>query len=259
MVVVLSAQGDTSDELIEKQGRSAIIRQKGNDFISGEHIRCSMAMAVMGWVHIKLYPTGQQVGICIDNNYTHARVLEVDVKRMKKELMQANNIAAGFQGINEKGDITTLGRGGSDTTAVALAAALEADLCEIYTDVDGVYTADPRIVPNARKLKDITYDEMLELASLGARVLHNRSVELAKKYNVNMVVRSSMNNNNGTYVREVSELEKMMIKGVAYDKNVARVSIIGVRDIPGVAFKIFKLLADSNINVDIIIQSTGRR
>ena len=216
-----------------------------------------MAMAVMELNHISYILNGQH-WICTDN-YTHARVLEVDVKRMKKELDAGKIvIVAGFQGINEKGDITTLGRGGSDTTAVALAAALEADLCEIYTDVDGVYTADPRIVPNARKLKDITYDEMLELASLGARVLHNRSVELAKKYNVNMVVRSSMNNNNGTYVREVSELEKMMIKGVAYDKNVARVSIIGVRDIPGVAFKIFKLLADSNINVDIIIQSTGR-
>jgi aspartate kinase len=264
VVVVLSAQGDTTDELIEKAreiSHNPSKRELDMLLSSGEQISVAlMAMAVMElgpYQAISL--TGQQVGICTDNNYTHARVLEVDVKRMKKELDAGKIvIVAGFQGINEKGDITTLGRGGSDTTAVALAAALEADLCEIYTDVDGVYTADPRIVPNARKLKDITYDEMLELASLGARVLHNRSVELAKKYNVNMVVRSSMNNNNGTYVREVSELEKMMIKGVAYDKNVARVSIIGVRDIPGVAFKIFKLLADSNINVDIIIQSTGR-
>lgn len=178
---------------------------------------------------------------------------------MREELNQGKIvIVAGFQGVNEKGDITTLGRGGSDTTAVALAAVLNADLCEIYTDVDGIFTADPRIVPGARKLKDISYDEMLELASLGARVLHNRSVELAKNYNVNMVVRSSLNNGNGTLVKEVAEVEKMLIKGVTYDKDIARVSVMAVRDIPGVAFKIFKLLADADINVDIIVQSIGR-
>ena len=203
--------------------------------------------------------TGQQIGIHTDSFHTHARIEKIDGERVRAELDAGRIvIAAGFQGINRHGDITTLGRGGSDTTAVALAAALQADLCEIYTDVDGVYTADPRIVPNARKLKDISFDEMLELASLGARVLNNRSVELAKKYSVNMVVRSSLNDHDGTLIKEVAEMEKMMIKGVAYDKDIARISIIAVRDIPGVAFKIFKLLADKDINVDIIIQSIGR-
>ncbi|MDD2503539.1 MAG: aspartate kinase, partial [Clostridia bacterium] len=194
-----------------------------------------------------------------DDVHSHARIVELNGDRVRKELDSGKIvIVAGFQGMNENGDIATLGRGGSDTTAVALAAALKADLCEIYTDVDGVYTADPRIVSNARKLKDVSFDEMLELASLGARVLHNRSVELAKKYNVNLLVRSSLNQNGGTIVREVAELEKMMIKGVAYDKDIARISVMAVRDIPGVAYQIFSLLADAGINVDIILQSIGR-
>ncbi len=167
-------------------------------------------------------------------------------------------IVTGFQGVNKYDDITTLGRGGSDTTAVALAAALHADRCEIYTDVDGVFTADPRVVKNARKLDEVTYDEMLELASLGAKVLHNRSVEMAKKYNVELVVRSSLNDTEGTVVREGADMEKLLVTGVAADKNTARISVIGVLDKPGIAFNIFDTLAKNNINVDIILQSVGR-
>ena len=263
VVVVLSAQGDTTDELIEKAAEisdNPSKREMDMLLSTGEQISIAlMAMAIekLGYPAISL--TGQQIGIKTNSIHTNARIEEIDQKRIRAELDAGKIvIAAGFQGINEIGDITTLGRGGSDTTAVALAAALNADLCEIYTDVDGVYTADPRVEPKARKLKDISFDEMLELASLGARVLHNRSVELAKKYNVNMVVRSSLNGNEGTIVREVAVMEKMMIKGVAYDKDIARISVIAVRDIPGVAYKIFKLLADAGINVDIILQSIGR-
>ena len=164
-------------------------------------------------------------------------------------------VITGFQGINKFDDYTTLGRGGSDTTAVALAAALHADACEIYTDVDGVFTADPRVVPNARKLDEITYDEMLELASLGAGVLHNRSVEMAKKYGVQLVVRSSLNTSEGTVVKEESKMEKMLVSGVATDKNVAQISVVGLENKPGVAFKLFQHLANHNINVDMILQS----
>jgi len=263
LVVVLSAQGDTTDELIEKAmeiSENPSKREMDMLLSTGEQISIAlMAMAIekLGYQAVSL--TGQQVGIYTNSFHTHARIENIDGKRVKDEL-EAGKIVlvAGFQGVNEHGDITTLGRGGSDTTAVALAAALKADLCEIYTDVDGIYTADPRIVPDARKLKDISYDEMLELASLGARVLHNRSVELAKKYNVNMEVRSSLNDHDGTLIKEEAEMEKTMIKGVAYDKDIARVSILSVRDVPGIAFKIFKLLADADINVDIIIQSIGR-
>ncbi|HHY82149.1 MAG TPA: aspartate kinase [Clostridiales bacterium] len=263
VVVVLSAQGDTTDDLIEKAreiSENPSKREMDMLLSTGEQISIAlMAMAIhrLGYPAISL--TGPQVGMKTNSCHTNARIEEVDGNRIKAELDAGKIvIVAGFQGIDENGDITTLGRGGSDTTAVALAAALNADLCEIYTDVDGVYTADPRVVPKARKLKDITYDEMLELASLGAKVLHNRSVELAKKYNVNLVVRSSMNGNDGTIVREEALMEKTMIKGVAYDKDIARISIIAVRDIPGVAYKIFKLLADAGINVDIILQSIGR-
>lgn len=263
VVVILSAQGDTTDELIEKASeisKNPSKREMDMLLSTGEQISVAlmaMAIAEQGYHAISL--TGLQVGIHTDNVHSHARIAEIDGDRVRKELDSGKIvIVAGFQGMNDNGDITTLGRGGSDTTAVALAAALEADLCEIYTDVDGVYTADPRIVPKARKLKDVSFDEMLELASLGARVLHNRSVELAKKYNVNLVVRSSLNQNEGTLVKEVTDLEKMMIKGVAYDKDIARISVMAVRDIPGVAHKIFSLLADAGINVDIILQSIGR-
>ena len=200
-----------------------------------------------------------QVRMHCTSTYGNARFKRVESERIRHELDSRKIVVVtGFQGINKYEDYATLGRGGSDTTAVAIAAALHADACEIYTDVDGVYTADPRIVPNARKLDAISYDEMLELASLGARVLHNRSVEMAKKYGVQLVVRSSLNRKEGTVVKEVVKMEKMLITGVAADRNTVRISAIGVKDEPGIAFKLFNTLARNNINVDIILQSVGR-
>jgi aspartate kinase len=200
-----------------------------------------------------------QVGIHSTSKYGNARIKNIETERITAEL-ERNNIVlvAGFQGVNRYGDITTLGRGASDTTAVALAAVLGADLCEIYTDVDGVYTADPRKVPNARKLESLTYSEMRELASLGARVLHNRSVEMAERYHVKLVVRSSFNGGEGTIIKEENSVEKMHVSSVAVDKDVARVSVVGILDRPGMAFKIFSLLAKEKISVDIILQSIGR-
>lgn len=263
VIVVLSAQGDTTDDLIDKAheiNQTPSRREMDMLLSTGEQISIAlMAMAIekLGFPVISL--TGQQVGIRTDCANSNARIENICDARIRKELDDKKIvIVAGFQGMDDNGDITTLGRGGSDTTAVAIAAALGADYCEIYTDVDGVYTADPRVVANARKLNEITFDEMLELASLGARVLHNRSVEMAKKFNVNLVVRSSLNNNEGTLVKEVTDMEKTVVKGVAYDKDIARIAIIAVRDIPGVAYKIFKLLADFGVNVDIILQSIGR-
>ena len=228
---------------------------------TGEQISMSLlAMAIerMGYPVVSL--TGWQVGMLTDSNYGAARIRRLNKERVDVELDKRNIVVvAGFQGINRYDDITTLGRGGSDTSAVALAAALHADLCQIYTDVDGVYTADPRLVPNARKLSEITYDEMLELASLGAGVLHNRSVEMAKKYHVNLEVLSSYTRNPGTRVKEVvKEVEKMLIRGVTRDNDVARISIMGVPDQPGIAFKVFSQLAAKKINVDLILQSIGR-
>lgn len=200
-----------------------------------------------------------QVNMATTSAYSNARLKDIDAERIDMELSRKNIVlVTGFQGVNRYDDITTLGRGGSDTTAVALAAALNADKCEIFTDVDGVYTADPRVVKNARKLDAITYDEMLELASLGAKVLHNRSVELAKKYNVELVVRSSLTRAEGTVVKEELKMEQMMVSGVAADKNVARIAVVGVKDKPGKAFDLFSLLAKANISVDIILQSIGR-
>ncbi|MBR4868995.1 MAG: aspartate kinase, partial [Clostridia bacterium] len=208
------------------------------------------AISLLGW----------QIGMQTDSNYGNARIKKIDSERLSMELSRRNIIiVAGFQGINKYDDITTLGRGGSDTTAVAIAATLKADLCQIYTDVDGVYTADPRKVTGAKKLDVITYDEMLELATLGAQVLHNRSVEMAKKYNVNMEVCSSLERVPGTKVKEVvTTMEKMLIRGVAKDNNVARVTIVGIADVPGMAYKIFSVLSQAKINVDIILQSIGR-
>lgn len=263
VIVVLSAQGDTTDDLIDKAHEiNEVPSKREMDMLlsTGEQISIAlMAMAIekLGFPVISL--TGQQVGIRTDCANCNARIENICDTRIRKELDDKKIvIVAGFQGMDDNGDITTLGRGGSDTTAVALAAALSADFCEIYTDVDGVYTADPRVVSNARKLNEITFDEMLEFASLGAKVLHNRSVEMAKKFNVNLVVRSSLNNNEGTLVKEVTDMEKTVVKGVAYDKDIARIAIIAVRDIPGVAYKIFRLLADAGVNVDIILQSIGR-
>lgn len=262
VIVVVSAQGDTTDDLIEKAKEinpNPSKREMDMLLSTGEQISISLlAMAIekLGFPVVSL--TGWQVGVHTDSNYSSARIRKIDTERMQKELDKKNIIiVAGFQGINRYDDITTLGRGGSDTSAVALAAAMHADLCEIYTDVDGVYTTDPRIVPNASKLDEITFDEMLELASLGANVLHNRSVEMGKKYNVNICVRSSLTRAPGTIVKEVVSMEKMLVRGIAKDTDVARVSVCGIEDTPGKAFRIFSLLAKKNINVDIILQSIG--
>jgi len=264
VVVVLSAQGDTTDDLIEKAREinpNASKREMDMLLATGEQISialCAMAIEKMGYQAVSL--TGWQAGMLTDSSYSAARIKRIRTERVRKEL-DKNKIVlvAGFQGINKYDDVTTLGRGGSDTSAVALAAALHADLCQIYTDVDGVYTADPRHVKGARKLEEITFDEMLELASLGAQVLHNRSVEMAKRYSVNMEVLSSFSGNPGTKVKEVVKtMEKTHVSGVAKDKNVARVALVGLEDRPGIAFKIFSLLAKENVNVDIILQSIGR-
>lgn len=264
VVVVLSAQGDTTDDLIEKAAEinpNASKREMDMLLATGEQISialCAMAIEAMGYPVVSL--TGWQAGMKTNSAYGNARIKRVDAERIQTELDKKNIvIVAGFQGINKYDDITTLGRGGSDTSAVALAAALHASLCQIYTDVDGVYTADPRHVKGARKLDEITYDEMLELATLGAQVLHNRSVEMAKRYNVNLEVISSFSGNPGTKVKEVvKNVEKYHVSGVAKDKNIARLALVGLADEPGIAFKIFSLLARNNVNVDIILQSIGR-
>ena len=263
VVVVLSAMGDTTDELLAKAADinpNAPKRELDMLLTTGEQVSVSlmaMAMHTLGVPAVSL--NAYQVMMHSTSRYGNARFKRIDSERIRHELDSRKIvIVTGFQGVNKYDDYTTLGRGGSDTTAVALAAALRADACEIYTDVDGVYTADPRVVKNARKLKEITYDEMLELATSGAKVLHNRSVEMAKKYGVQLLVRSSLNLEEGTTVKEVAKMEKMLISGVAGDKNTARISVLGVSDQPGVAFKIFHTLAKNNINVDIILQSVGR-
>ena len=265
VVAVLSAQGDTTDDLIEKAKEinpHASKREMDMLLSTGEQISCAlcaMAIETMGLPVVSL--TGWQAGFQTNSSYSSARIKKINAERVQSELDRSHSIVivTGFQGINKYGDITTLGRGGSDTSAVALAAALKADLCQIYTDVDGIYTADPRYVKGARKLEEITFDEMLELASLGAQVLHNRSVELAKKYQVNLEVLSSFERKPGTKVKEVAkQMEKTQISGVAKDKNVARLALVGVEDRPGIAYKVFSLLGQQNINVDIILQSIGR-
>lgn len=263
VVVVLSAMGDTTDNLItlaDSINPKAKKREMDMLLSTGEQVSVSlMAMAMHALDVPAVSLNAFQVMMHSTSRYGNARFKKIDTERLQHELDSRKIvIVTGFQGVNKYDDITTLGRGGSDTTAVALAAVLHADKCEIYTDVDGVYMADPRIVKNARKLDVITYDEMLELASLGAKVLHNRSVEMAKKYNVELVVRSSLNHSEGTVVKEASQMEKLLVTGVAADKNTARISAIGVEDKPGVAFRIFDTLAKNNINVDIILQSVGR-
>ena len=263
VIVVVSAQGDTTDELIEKAREinpDASRREMDMLLSSGEQISIALlAMAIekLGFPVISLL--GWQAGFQTNSVYSAARIKRIQTERIQNELDKKNIVVvAGFQGINRFGDVTTLGRGGSDTSAVALAAALHADICQIYTDVDGVYTADPRKVKNAFKLDEITYDEMLELATLGAQVLNNRSVEMAKKYNVEIEVLSSLKRVPGTMVKEAAKMEKMLIKSVAKDTNVARIMIVGVPDEPGVAFQIFSRVAKAHINVDIILQSVGR-
>ena len=254
LVVVLSAQGDTTDDLIAK---AAEINPHGSkremDMLlsTGEQISCALcSMAITGW----------QAGFQTDSAYGGARIKKIGTERVLAELDKKKIvIVTGFQGVNKYDDITTLGRGGSDTSAVALAAVLHADLCQIYTDVDGVYTADPRVVKGAKKLDEITYDEMMELATLGAQVLHNRSVEMAKRYHVKLEVLSSFSGQPGTKVKEVAKtMEKPYISGVAKDANIARLAVVGLQDRPGIAFQIFSALAKEKINVDIIIQSIGR-
>lgn len=263
VVVVVSAQGDTTDDLIEKAyeiNANPSKREMDMLLASGEQISIALlAMAIekIGVPVVSL--TGWQAGFVTNSNSGNARIKKVDTERIQAELDQKKIvIVAGFQGLDKYDNITTLGRGGSDTSAVAIAAALKADKCEIYTDVDGVYTADPRIVPSAKKLDEITYDEMLDLASLGANVLHNRSVEMAKKYGVKLEVKSSFQKIDGTVVKEVVSVEKMLIRGVTRDNDVARIAVVGLEDKPGIAFRVFSILSKKNINVDIILQSIGR-
>ncbi len=263
VVVVVSAQGDTTDDMIEKANEinpNASKREMDQLLTAGEQMSASLlAMAIekLGYPVVSLL--GWQAGFLTTSNYGNARIRRVNPERIRKELDKKNIVVVtGFQGVNRFDDMTTLGRGGSDTSAVAIACAMHADRCQIFTDVDGVYTADPRKIPGAKKLDVISYDEMLELATLGAQVLHNRSVELAKKYNLELEVLSSYTRKPGTIVKEDAKVEKMLISGVAKDTNVARISVIGVPDKPGLAFKIFSKLSAKNINVDIILQSIGR-
>ena len=264
IVVVVSAQGDTTDDLIAKakeiNPKNPSKREMDMLLASGEQISISllaMAIEALGCPAISLL--GWQAGFATDSHHGIARIKRVDSERIKTEIAKKNIvIVAGFQGLNKYDDITTLGRGGSDTSAVAIAASMKADLCQIYTDVDGVYSADPRKVQNAVKMDEISYDEMLELASLGAQVLNNRSVEMAKKYNVELEVLSSLEVKPGTIVKETVKMEKTLIRGVAKDTNVATISIVGLQDTPGVAFKVFNKLAQHKVNVDIILQSVGR-
>ena len=263
VVVVLSAMGKYTDELIRMahdMDEKPPKREMDMLLTIGEQMSVSlmaMTMHKLGVPAISL--NAFQVTMHTTSSHQNARLKRIDTERIRRELdARRIVIVTGFQGVDKYDDYTTLGRGGSDTTAVALAAALHADACEIYTDVDGVYTADPRKVPNARKLKEITYDEMLDLATSGAGVLHNRSVEMAKKYGVPLVVRSSLNNSEGTVVKEVVTVERMLISGVALDTDAVRIAVLGLRDVPGVAFKVFDTLARKNINVDVILQSIGR-
>lgn len=263
VVVVVSAMSGVTNQLVEYAEHYT----KAPDGVamdmllsSGERVTCALltiALINLGYPAVGL--SGRLAGIITDSVHTKARIEAIDTRRMKEELKAGKIIVvAGFQGIDEKGDVTTLGRGGSDLSAVAIAGALDADLCEIYTDVDGVYTTDPRIEPKAKKLDKISYDEMLELASLGAKVLQNRSVELAKKLNVNLVTRSSFNHNEGTLITKEESMEAVLVSGIALDKNQARVTLRGVVDKPGIAAEIFTALAEKNINVDMIIQNVGQ-
>ena len=263
VVVVLSAQGKTTDGLIAKAKEinpKPSRREMDMLLSTGEQqsvALMAMAISAIGGRAVSL--NASQVGIETTNTYSNARIRTINTERIENELDEGSIVlVTGFQGVNQIGDTTTLGRGGSDTSAVALAAALHADICEIYTDVEGVYTADPRVVPDAVKLDEISYDEMLELASLGAKVLHSRSVEVAKKYNVKLVVRSSMSEAEGTEVKEDVKMERMLVSGVAADKKVSRISIMGINDEPGKAFEIFSLMAKEKVSVDIILQSTGQ-
>src|SRR5262245_56762687 len=262
LVVVVSAMGDTTDDLVDLarqvSGRSHP-REMDMLLTAGERISMALvSMAVNDRGQEAVSFTGSQSGIVTDASHTRAKILEVKADRIRAELERGRVvIVAGFQGVSREREVTTLGRGGSDTTAVALAAALEAEACEIYTDVDGVYTADPRIVPGARKLPALSYDEMLELASLGAKVLHNRSVEIARRFGVPIVVRSSFNANEGTRVSKGALMEPVVIRGIAHDPDVAKIALLGVPDRPGVAAEIFREIGGRGVNVRMIVQASG--
>lgn len=261
VAVVVSAMGDTTDDLIDQAkllSKNPPLREMDMLMTTGEQISISLlSIAINELGHKAVSFTGWQAGFRTESEFSRARITDIHPERVKKAIDEGNIvIVAGFQGMTEDGEITTFGRGGSDTTAVALAAAIEADYCEIYTDVDGIYSTDPRIVKNARKLNEISYDEMLELANLGAAVLHPRAVEYAKHNKVRLIVRSSFNHNEGTVVKEEASMEQgVVVSGIAYDKNVARISIVGVSHIPGVLAKVFGALAEAKIDVDIIVQS----
>ncbi len=263
IVLVLSAMGKSTDELIEKaQDINPKPSKRELDMLltTGEQVSVALMAMAFGYMGIPAISLNAfQVKMHSTSTYGNARFKKIDKDRIQHELDSRKIvIVTGFQGVNKYDDITTLGRGGSDTTAVALAAALDADACEIYTDVDGIYTADPRIVKGAKKLDEITYDEMLDLSTLGSGVLHNRSVEMAKKYGIPLLLCSSLTEEPGTYVREDTTVERMLVSGVAVDKDAARISVIGLKDEPGVAFKLFNAIAKKNINVDVILQSIGR-
>ena len=262
VVVVVSAMSGVTNQLVEySEYFSKHPDGVATDMLlsSGEQVTTALltiALNAKGYACVGL--TGAMAGIMTDDVHTKARIEKIDTTRLKAELKAGRIVVvAGFQGIDDKGDITTLGKGGSDLSAVALAGALEADLCEIFTDVDGVYTTDPRIEKKAKKLEKISYDEMLELASAGAKVLQNRSVELAKKLNVKLITRSSFNHNEGTLIAKEDNMEAVLVSGIALDKNQARVTLRGVVDKPGIAAEIFTALAHQNINVDMIIQNVG--
>lgn len=264
VVVVVSAMGDTTDNLIDLARQltdNPSDREMDMLLSTGEQVSIALlAMAIDSLGEAVTSLTGPQAGITTNDVHAKARITGINTERLFKELDDGKIVVvAGFQGQNDNGDITTLGRGGSDTTAVAIAAAIDADICEIFTDVDGVYTCDPRVVPRACKLDCISYDEMLELASLGAVVLQPRAVEFAKHHNVVLHVRSSFNKNPGTIVQEVSSMEKqMVVSGVAHDLNVVKMALYDVPDRPGIAMQVFSALAERNINVDMIIQSANR-
>ncbi len=263
VVVVVSAMSGETNKLVsyaEHFSKNASRAEMDMLLSSGERVTASLlsiALNEMGFPAVAM--TGRKAGIVTDNSHTKARI-EVINPEVMNENVKAGKIVvvAGFQGVNENGDVTTLGRGGSDLSAVAIAGAVKADLCEIYTDVSGIYTTDPRIEPKAKKLDSISYEEMLELASLGAKVLQNRSVELAKKLNVNLVTRTSFSNEEGTLItKEENIMEAPLVSGIALDKNQARISLMGVADRPGIASEIFTKLANSDVNVDMIIQNTA--
>ena len=263
VVVVVSAMGKTTDELVDLAlaiNPNPPSREMDVLLATGEQVSISLlAMAIQTIGHDVVSLTGAQCGIQTSDVHKRARISGIDTARIERELADEKIvIVAGFQGVDENRDITTLGRGGSDTSAVAIAAALEAKCCEIYTDVDGVYNADPRVVPTATKMDEVSYQEVLEMASLGAGVLHPRSVELAEKFKMPLIVRSSYNNNEGTIIKEAVKMEKVLVRGIALDENIAKISIFEVPDQPGIAFKLFSMLASANIHVDMIVQNVNR-